>query len=194
MQFKLCLNSWAVPSYHMAQHVTRDKRSICCTWFAHDCALATWAYVLETVRSAVRRLSKILNCAFECNYYYYYYYYYNNKIYYLTVWENWLLPMVQHVRLSFFFCRWPAVLRLSVCMLAGSRWSSVGLPLFTTACWRLSRHVAMTDVSVAVRWSSPWGCWGPSFLLLCNCRVCSQWCQFTSGALAGYSGQFAIRR
>ena len=31
---------------------------MCCTWFAHKCALATWAYMLETVRGAVRRLSK----------------------------------------------------------------------------------------------------------------------------------------
>ena len=46
------LNSWAVPSYQVA----RDKRSMCCTWFAHDCARATWAYGLETVRGAVRRL------------------------------------------------------------------------------------------------------------------------------------------
>ena len=36
--------------------LTRDKRSMCCTWFAHDCARATWAYALETVRGAVRRL------------------------------------------------------------------------------------------------------------------------------------------
>ena len=48
---------------------------MCCTWFAHHCTRATWAYVLEMVRVAVRRLSKILNCAFECDYYYYYYYY-----------------------------------------------------------------------------------------------------------------------
>ena len=31
--------------------------------------------MLETVRGAVRRLSKISNCAFECDYYYHYYYY-----------------------------------------------------------------------------------------------------------------------
>ena len=30
--------------------------------------------MLETVRGAVRRLLKILNSAFECDYYYYYYY------------------------------------------------------------------------------------------------------------------------
>ena len=29
--------------------------------------------MLETVRGAVRRLQKILNSAFECDYYYYYY-------------------------------------------------------------------------------------------------------------------------
>ena len=45
---------------------------MCCAWFADDYVQATWAYVLETVRGAVRRLSKISNCAFECNYYYYY--------------------------------------------------------------------------------------------------------------------------
>ena len=52
------LNSWAVPSYQVARNMTlaRDKRSMCCTWFAHDCAWATWAYMLETVCSAVRRL------------------------------------------------------------------------------------------------------------------------------------------
>ena len=33
--------------------------------------------MLETVRSAVRRLSKISNYAFKCDYYYYYYYYYS---------------------------------------------------------------------------------------------------------------------
>ena len=37
-------------------HVARDKRSMCCTWFVHDWAWATWTYVLETVRGAVRRL------------------------------------------------------------------------------------------------------------------------------------------
>ena len=52
------LNSWAVPSYQVARNMTlaRDKRSMCYTWFADDCARATWAYVLETVRGAVRRL------------------------------------------------------------------------------------------------------------------------------------------
>ena len=45
--------------------LARDKRSVCCTWFAHDCARATWAYVLETVRDAVRRLQKFSNSAFE---------------------------------------------------------------------------------------------------------------------------------
>ena len=50
------LNSWAVPSYQVARNMTlaRGKRSMCCTWFAHDCARATWAYVLETVRGSVR--------------------------------------------------------------------------------------------------------------------------------------------
>ena len=54
-------------------HVARDKRSMCCMWFAHDCARATSAYVLETIRGAVRRLSKISNRACECDYYYYFY-------------------------------------------------------------------------------------------------------------------------
>ena len=31
---------------------------MCCTWFAHDCALAIWVYVLETVHGTVRRLWK----------------------------------------------------------------------------------------------------------------------------------------
>ena len=31
---------------------------MCCTRSAHDCALATWAYMLETVRDAVWRLQK----------------------------------------------------------------------------------------------------------------------------------------
>ena len=70
------LNSWAVPSYQVACNMTlaRDQRSMCCTRFAHDCAWATWACMLETVRGAVRRLQKISNSTFECDYYYYYYY------------------------------------------------------------------------------------------------------------------------
>ena len=50
---------------------------MCCTWFAHDCARATWAYVLDTGRCTVRRLSKISYCVFEWDddddddYYYY---------------------------------------------------------------------------------------------------------------------------
>ena len=32
---------------------------MCCTWFEHNCARATRAYVLEIFRDAVRRLSKI---------------------------------------------------------------------------------------------------------------------------------------
>ena len=54
-------------TWHVTRHVARDKRSMCCTWFAHDCARA---YVLETVRGAVRRLYKISTCAFECDYYF----------------------------------------------------------------------------------------------------------------------------
>ena len=36
--------------WHITWHVAHDKRSMCCMWFAHDCARATWAYVLEMVR------------------------------------------------------------------------------------------------------------------------------------------------
>ena len=52
------LDSWAVPSYQVARNMTlaRDQRSMCCTWFAHDCTRATWSWVLETVRGALRRL------------------------------------------------------------------------------------------------------------------------------------------
>ena len=42
--------------WHVTRHVAHDKHSMCCTWFAHDYACTTWAYVLETVRGAVRRL------------------------------------------------------------------------------------------------------------------------------------------
>ena len=42
---------------------------MCCTWFAYDFAQATWVYVLETVRGAVKRLYKISNGAFEGGYY-----------------------------------------------------------------------------------------------------------------------------
>ena len=61
---------------------------MCCTWFAHNCAGAIWAYVLETVRGAVRRLQKISNCAFECDYYYYYYYYYYFYYYDYHAWKT----------------------------------------------------------------------------------------------------------
>ena len=44
------LNSWAVPSYQVARNMTlaRDKHSMCCTWFAHGCARATWEYVWDS--------------------------------------------------------------------------------------------------------------------------------------------------
>ena len=45
-------------TWHVTRHVARDKRSMCCTWFSHECAQSTWAYVLETVHGAVRRLQK----------------------------------------------------------------------------------------------------------------------------------------
>ena len=54
--------------WHATRDVVRDKRSMCCTWFAHNYALAIWVYMLETVRGTVRKLSKISNCAFECDY------------------------------------------------------------------------------------------------------------------------------
>ena len=60
--------------WHITRYVARDMRLMCCTWSAHDCAWATWAYVLETVHGAVKRLSKISNCAIEWDYYYYYKY------------------------------------------------------------------------------------------------------------------------
>ena len=76
MRFQLCQTLWLsspfIPSGTL--HVARDKRWMCCTWFAHEGAQATWAYVLETVHSAVRRLYKISNCTFQCDYYYFYYY------------------------------------------------------------------------------------------------------------------------
>ena len=30
-------------TWHITQHVAHDKHSMCCTWFAHNCAWATWA-------------------------------------------------------------------------------------------------------------------------------------------------------
>ena len=76
MQFKTLSNLIAELSLHTTWHVTRhvasDKCLMCCMWFAHDCIQATWAYVLETVRGAVRRLYKISNCTFEYDYYYFY--------------------------------------------------------------------------------------------------------------------------
>ena len=68
-------------TWHVTRHVAHDKRSMCCTWFAYDCARATWTYVSETVRSAVRRWLKISNCAIQCDYYYYYHYYYYYRVY-----------------------------------------------------------------------------------------------------------------
>ena len=55
MQFKTLSNLVAELSlrttWHVARHVACDKRLMCCTWLAHDCAGATWAYVVETQRS-----------------------------------------------------------------------------------------------------------------------------------------------
>ena len=47
------------------RHVARDKRLMCCTWFAHDCAMATQAYVLDTVLGAERRCKNLDLCAFQ---------------------------------------------------------------------------------------------------------------------------------
>ena len=64
------LNSWAVPLYHMGNMLHVIGAWCVCVWFAHDCVLATWAYVLETVRSAMRGQWKFLDCAFQyCCYY-----------------------------------------------------------------------------------------------------------------------------
>ena len=40
---------------------------MCCTSFAHKCTLATWAYVLETVHGAVRRLWTFCNAPLNVN-------------------------------------------------------------------------------------------------------------------------------
>ena len=69
-------------TWHITQYVACDKRSMCCTWFTHNCARATWAYELETVRGVVRRLHKISNCTFGYDYYYHYHYLY----YYYVTW------------------------------------------------------------------------------------------------------------
>ena len=39
-------------------HASGDRRLMCCSRLEHDCALPTWAYVLEIVRGAVGRLYK----------------------------------------------------------------------------------------------------------------------------------------
>ena len=36
------------------------RNTTCCTWLAHDCARATWAYVLETVHGAIAPLNAII--------------------------------------------------------------------------------------------------------------------------------------
>ena len=91
----------------------------------------------------------------------------------------------------FFFCGRSAILRPSVHMLPGIGWCSTGLLPFPTACWWLTHPTAITGVSVSARWDSPGGCGGSSVLLLCNRRVQSLWCQFSSGVLAGHSVLFA---
>ena len=40
------LNSWTIPSHHMSHGMLHVMSAhVCCTWFAHNCALATWAYM-----------------------------------------------------------------------------------------------------------------------------------------------------
>ena len=57
------LNSWAVPSYHVAYNMLQ---SLGVRTVARDLhTMATLMYVVETVRSAVRRLKK--TCAFQCH-------------------------------------------------------------------------------------------------------------------------------
>ena len=46
--------------------------------FAHDGALATWAYLLETGHSAVRKVETISICALQCDYKYEYDYNYDD--------------------------------------------------------------------------------------------------------------------
>ena len=83
------LNSWAVNSYQVARNMTlaRDKRSMCCTWFPHDCPgplertcwrrfAALWGDCKK------KKKKKISNSAFERDYYYYYPYYYYYYYYY----------------------------------------------------------------------------------------------------------------
>ena len=86
----------------------------------------------------------------------------------------------------FFFCSQSAGLRPSVHMLPGNWWCGTDLPPFPTTCWWLTHPASITGVSVSARWNSPWGCGGPSVLLLCNHRVQSPWCQFALCVLAGY--------
>ena len=47
------------------QHVACDMHLMCCTWFAHNCALATSVYLLETVLGTVRRLQKSWSAQFN---------------------------------------------------------------------------------------------------------------------------------
>ena len=96
------------------------------------------------------------------------------------------------VTFFFSFWGWLALLRPSVHMLPWTGWCGADHLPFSTVCWWLSYPVAMADVTVATRKDNPRGCGGWSVLLLCSCSVPSQWCQFTSCALVGYSGQFAV--
>ena len=54
-------------TWHVTQHVACNKRSMCCMWFAHNRARATWAYVLETVRGAVPLNAIIILIIVNCD-------------------------------------------------------------------------------------------------------------------------------
>ena len=47
-QIRTCKRLSLFPVFSVSS-LAHDMRLMCCTWFAHDCARATWANVLETV-------------------------------------------------------------------------------------------------------------------------------------------------
>ena len=59
---------WAFRDFHI---FLVGALSVCCTWFAHDCAQATGARVFDTVLGAVRKLWQIFSFALKYDYYYY---------------------------------------------------------------------------------------------------------------------------
>ena len=58
MRLQFCRTKWLSCPFILrrTRHIASDKRQICCTRCAIDCARATSAYIMETVRGAVRRL------------------------------------------------------------------------------------------------------------------------------------------